>query len=71
MITIDRAIEVVGEDGLESGEGTWEEYLAAIQLGREGLKAWQVFREVASPRPVLIMEDNSDLVSCLPGEAKE
>lgn len=37
-IEISRAIEVISEDGRESGEGTWEEYLAAIQLGREALK---------------------------------
>lgn len=40
-IAISRALEVMSEDGRESGEGTWEEYLAAIQLGREALERCQ------------------------------
>lgn len=44
MITIDRALEVVNKDGLESGEGTWEEYLEAIQLGAEALRQYDTCR---------------------------
>lgn len=42
-MNIDRAIEVIGENGLESGEGTWEEYLEAILLGIEALKRIKAF----------------------------
>lgn len=37
-MTLDRALEVTDEDGRESGEGTWEEYLEAIKVGREALQ---------------------------------
>lgn len=57
---LDRAIEVVGEDGLESGKGTWEEYLAGIQLGREALKRTREYRTYE-------ILDAQDL---LPGESK-
>lgn len=46
-MTLDKALEVVAEDGRESGEGTWEEYLAAIKLGREALK--QIQRRRTNP----------------------
>lgn len=60
-MTPDRAIEVVGEDGLESGEGTWEEYLAAIQLGREALKRLQELRRNSAHNPKRL----------IPGETEE
>lgn len=60
-MTPDRAIEVIGEDGLESGEGTWEEYLAAIQLGREAMKLYAQAR-----RQGLLLR-----CELLPGETEE
>lgn len=60
-MTLDRAIEVISEDGRESGEGTWEEYLQAIQLGREALKREKTWRE--NPR--------WGLPPLLPGETEE
>lgn len=45
-IAISRALEVISEDGRESDKRhTWEEYLAAIQLGREALKKVKAVRE--------------------------
>lgn len=60
MITIDRAIEVIAEDGLESGEGTWEEYLEAIQLGREALKLNKTMRETYAHPELLILPGETE-----------
>ena len=58
---IQTAIEAIGEDGLESGQATWGEYLEAIQLGREALEFYK--REKAS--------NTSGIWTLLPGETKE
>lgn len=45
-ITINRALEVIDEDGNEaSGSHTWEEYLAAITLARQALIFKQSWRK--------------------------
>ncbi len=44
-MTPKEAVEAIGEDGLESGQATWKEYLAAIQLGREALKFFDAWRQ--------------------------
>jgi hypothetical protein len=45
-ITIQRAIEVINENGQEAeGRHTWEEYLEATKLGREALIFKQSWRK--------------------------
>ncbi|MBA7615192.1 hypothetical protein ES703_22470 [subsurface metagenome] len=58
---IERALEVIGKDGLKSGQGTWEEFLEAIQLGREALKGIKKVRKTLEPY----------VTALLPGETKE
>lgn len=71
-MTLDEAIGIKEKHLEDNAPYDLEELEAADRLSLEALKAWKIFREVASPRPVLIdPEDNSDLVSLLPGETKD